>query len=146
MFMRMFLPALVGLMMIPTALLAGEGEDTPLVRQIAASPNRDVFETARWNEPIELASAGDAAEYFEADQLAALNAAVDWEQEAVLVFAWRGSGGDRMTAQTDADNPDTVRFLYTRGLTRDLRPHVYVFVLKQGVVWEVEAQRPGRGR
>ncbi|MEM9414534.1 MAG: hypothetical protein AAGA29_03530 [Planctomycetota bacterium] len=138
--------ALLGLMILPATSLAGDEAQEGIVRQVDAAPGQGIFDAASREEPLVLSSAEDAASHFEGEQLAALNEAVDWEDEAVLVFAWRGSGQDRMTAQTEAENPDTVRFVYTPGRTRDLRPHVYVYVLKQGVVWEVASERPGRGR
>ncbi|XAM00310.1 hypothetical protein OT109_02760 [Phycisphaeraceae bacterium D3-23] len=146
--LRFLIPALLGLLILPASSQAGddEGDSAAIVRQLDVSPGRDIFDSASRAEPLEIASAADAAAHFDADALAALNDAVDWETEHVMVFAWRGSGQDRMTAQVDADNPDTVRFVYTPGRTRDLRPHVYVYVVKQGVVWEVATGRPGPGR
>lgn len=137
--LRFLIPAMIGLLLLPAVLIAGD--DDTLVRRLDAVPGPTIFEAASRNEPAQIGSAEDAAEYFDAAQLALLNEQVDWDETSLLIFAWRGSGQDRMTAQTE---DDTVRFVYTPGRTRDLRPHVYVFAVQQGVVWEVVSERPGR--
>lgn len=66
----------------------------------------------------------------------ALTKQIDFKKEFALVFAWAGSGGDRIVPSV-AKGTD-VRFLYTPGLTRDLRQHLRVFAVKTGTEWKVE--------
>ena len=145
---RYLIPALLLLLALPSVSFGDES----IVVRVEAVPSQAVFDDASRSEPIELSSAEAAAAYFSGEQLTALNESVDWDTHSVLIFAWRGSGGDRMEAQVDADSPDEVRFVYTGGRTRDLRPHIYVYVLEQGVVWEVASpdrkprRDPGRDR
>lgn len=56
-------------------------------------------------------------------------------KRTALVFAWAGSGGDRITVGEVKD--DTVSLVYTRGLTRDLRQHLRVFTLPKGMKWQI---------
>lgn len=140
---RILVPALLllVLLMLPAVSF---GEDGEVVVRVEVQPTQKVFEDATRGAPIELASAEDAAAYFEGEQLEAINEQVDWETHSVLIFAWRGSGQDRMEVELIGDTSDEVRFVYRPGRTRDLRPHVYVFVLEQGVVWEVGGGPGGR--
>jgi len=138
---RTLIPALLVLLMLPAVSFA---EDDGVVERLDIGTTQAVFEDATRAEPIELSSAEDAAAYFEGEQLAALNEQVDWETHSVLIFAWRGSGQDRMDVEMIGDTSDEVRFVYRPGRTRDLRPHVYVFALEQGVVWEVGGGPGGR--
>ena len=65
---------------------------------------------------------------------------VDWEKQVVLVFRWSGSGQDQLETRTKGEEPVTVQFVYRRGRTRDLRPHLKLFVIERGVQWIVESR------
>lgn len=89
-------------------------------------------------EPIEIKSAEDLAKN---DQLKGaaddIKKQVDFSKEKLVFFAWGGSGRDKLVA--DEKTPGTFR--YTRGLTRDLRMHVHLFVVPKGAEVKV-----GEGR
>jgi len=53
---------------------------------------------------------------------------VDFAKQKVVFFAWAGSGQDKLTTIT-ADGKSEVVFSYERGLTKDLRSHLRLFVL-----------------
>jgi hypothetical protein len=53
---------------------------------------------------------------------------VDFAKEKLVVFAWGGSGGDRLAATLKADGK-TAEFSYTPGLTLDLHMHAKLFVV-----------------
>lgn len=61
---------------------------------------------------------------------------VDFSRNELLIFAWRGSGMDRVTLVDNAKGPD-VEFRYTRGRTRDLRQHIKGFAVAKGTKWKV---------
>ena len=64
---------------------------------------------------------------------------VNFRAQKVLYFRWSGSGGDKITYRTKKDKKDTqVHFLYTAGLTDDLRHHARVFAIRRGVEWTVK--------
>ncbi|MCI0642621.1 MAG: hypothetical protein L0Y72_27630 [Gemmataceae bacterium] len=62
---------------------------------------------------------------------------VDFEKHRVLYFGWSGSGQDRLLFEVDLE-AKTVVFHYKPGLTRDLRPHHYVFRLNKDLKWKVK--------
>ncbi len=53
---------------------------------------------------------------------------VDFAKEKLVLFAWSGSGGDRIAGAAGKDGK-TAEFTYTGGLTFDLRQHVKLFVV-----------------
>jgi hypothetical protein len=108
----------------------------PAITEIeGAKPNRSVFKDASLRAPLEIRSAEEAARHFGEDALAALKKQVDFEKQLVLIFAWRGSGQDRLTYAILDSNPEQVRFSYRPGRTRDLRPHLYLYALRTNVRW-----------
>ncbi|MEM9347670.1 MAG: hypothetical protein AAGB26_13745 [Planctomycetota bacterium] len=135
----LFLPVLICSLMF-TGLSSGlvdKAGDVPAVRTLAPSPNQEVFAVAKRNKPLELKSAKDAKPYFDADELKALGEAVDWDRQVVLVFAWRGSGQDKMEASVkETDDGELVQFRYKAGFSRDMRPHTYTYAVRKGVDWE----------
>ena len=67
----------------------------------------------------------------------ALAEKVDFAQQMVLVFAWRGSGQDKLDSQVAESYPEQITFLHTKGRTKDLRPHLEVYALRSNVKWTV---------
>lgn len=111
----------------------------PPIKQVAGvAPNATAFKTAEGHKPIVLRDAKTAAEFFAADALKTLLAKVDFEKQMVLVFAWRGSGGDRLESAVAESFPEQIFFTIKRGRTRDLRPHTAVYVLRSNVRWSVK--------
>ena len=79
----------------------------PAVKKIGAKevqPQRSVFEGRRWNNPLVLKTADEAAKHFDKTNLAKLNKQVDYDRQYVLLFAWGGSGGDRLTYEADGES------------------------------------------
>ena len=87
-------------------------------------------------KPIVIKSAEEAAKHFDAKGLAAIRKQVDFAQQTVLIFAWRGSGGDRLNYAVMESYPEQIVFKLKRGRTRDLRPHVYIYALRKNVTWK----------
>ena len=123
-----------------TAVAVGEAPDPkiPPVKQIKdAKPNKGIFKAATRKKPLVLKSVKDAAKHFDKDVLVKLKKQVDFKQQFVLVFAWQGSGGDKLTVSVAESFPEQVFFSYKAGLTDDLKRHVYVYVLRSNVKWRV---------
>ena len=104
-------------------------------------PKPSVFDAAGRGKPVTLRSAEDAAKHFSEDELAKLVKRVDFEQQIVLVFAWRGSGQDRLEHAVAESYPEQIFFTLKPGRTRDLRRHVKVFALRANVKWSVKIGR-----
>lgn len=102
------------------------------------SPERAAFAAAKRGEPLELKTAEAIAKYFGADAAAKLQQQVDLSEQVVLLFAWRGSGQDKLSYEVLESAPEQIRFHLKPGRTRDLRPHVRIFALRANVKWSVE--------
>jgi hypothetical protein len=115
---------------------AGLGPAMVEIPGVAA--NQGIFASATRSEPVVIRSQGEAAHHFGADERAKLVRLVDFSRQFILVFAWRGSGQDRMDAAVAESFPEKVFFRHLPGMTRDLRPHVRIFALRNGVTWRVD--------
>lgn len=100
-------------------------------------PKANVFKAGGRKKPIVIKSAEDAAKYFSKDAVAALMKQVSFEKQVVLVFAWRGSGQDKLTFAVAESFPEQIFFTLKPGRTRDLRPHVHIYALRSNVKWRV---------
>lgn len=63
---------------------------------------------------------------------------VDFNEQMLLIFRWEGSGGDKLGFTIAESYPEQISFSLQPGRTRDLRPHVKVFVLRNNVKWSVK--------
>jgi ADP-heptose:LPS heptosyltransferase len=118
------------------------GEPNPKVPTITVlddvRPNATVLKLAGRGKPIVLCSAEDAAKHFSEEELTKLKKQVDFEQQIVLVFAWHGSGQDRLKYTYEETYPENLLFTLYPGRTRDLRPHIKVYALRSNVKWSVK--------
>jgi hypothetical protein len=94
------------------------------------------FRHARPPHPTAVHSDDEAEAIFEGESLAALRKEVDFSKEQAVVFAWQGSGQDRIKADNGKSG---MLFDYEPGRTRDLRQHTVVFVLPKNDSWAVAA-------
>lgn len=124
----------------PGVETGGERVSEPIVA-LSLRPNDKAFMKSTAMKPLELKSAKAAADYFDEKSLATLTEKVDFEKQVVLVFAWRGSGQDKLTYAVAESFPEQIQYTYQRGLTRDLRPHTHVHVLRSNVKWQVKGGR-----
>lgn len=114
-------------------LVAGVALAQDPIVAIEAAPEKTVLANAAWNSPIVVTSQTDAAKHFGADALKTLAATVDFTKQSVLIFAWRGSGGDRLTYNVLESYPEQIRFSLERGRTKDLREHTKVYAVRSNV-------------
>ena len=76
-------------------MMAGMASAQEPIESIKVKPESSIFKNSNFNKPIVVKSKEEAAEHFGKKTIAALVKAVDFKKQFVLVFAWRGSGGDR---------------------------------------------------
>jgi hypothetical protein len=112
-------------------------ESLPIVEIRNVVPNQSVFKDARRDKPLVLQSEKDTAKYFGDKALKSLKKQVDFEKRKVLVFAWRGSGGDRLSFEVAKSRFEPVTFRILPGRTRDLGQHLRVFSLRAKGKWSV---------
>jgi len=131
--------------MAPAVVSAGEpapGAALPPVCEVKdLVPHPGVFDVATWRTPLVLDSAVGAAKHFDAGNMTALAKQADFATQVVLVFAWRGSGQDRLNVAVAESYPEQVFFTLRPGRTRDLREHVRIFALRKNVAWKVNAAK-----
>lgn len=127
------------LVILLVAAVAGEPDaKLPPIRPLdQPKPTQAVFKGARWNKPLEITTLEAAAPYFTEKALADLKAKIDFASQKLLIFAWRGSGQDRLTYAVAESYPEQIHFRLRRGRTRDLRPHLYMYILRANVRWSV---------
>lgn len=125
------------LLLLPLSISAAEPDAKipPIQMLKGVRPNSSVFKGSSRRKPLVIKSEKEAAEYFSKDALAALQKQVDFEQEVLLIFAWRGSGQDRLLFDVDESYPEQISFRYKPGRTKDLRQHLYLFALRSNVKW-----------
>jgi hypothetical protein len=93
-----------------------------------------VKKEGRLGEPTKITSKKELADAVpDKDAAASITKQVDFGKEFVVLFAWSGSGGDRLTMNQDKG----VVFTLKRGLTRDLRSHSKVFALPRGTKYRM---------
>ena len=112
----------------------------PIV-SIKVKPQSSIFKNSNFNKPIVVKSKEEAAKHFGKEAVASLVKAVDFKKQIVLVFAWRGSGGDRLNYTVAESFPEQISFSRQFGRTRDLRSHAKVFALRSNVKWSVAKGR-----
>jgi hypothetical protein len=121
--------AMLAVLFAGSAALA---EDKPAVKEIATKDLKLVFPQAgKATEPATITSADDLAKNAvvkgEAD---AIKKQIDFAKEKLVVFAWGGSGQDKLAADLKVeDKKATATFALTRGLTRDFRQHFHLYVV-----------------
>ena len=121
-----------------TVTCASANQGLPPIQKLkGAKPQPSVFKAASQKKPLVIRSQEDAAKHFSEQELAKLTKQVDFGKQVILVFAWRGSGQDRLEFNILESFPEQVVFQYKPGRTRDLRPHVYVYALRSNVKWRI---------
>ena len=135
--------ALIG-SILPILICSLLAADEP-IRELDIKPNEAAYRNrGRVPTPILVQSSQEAEPYFERRELARLLEQVDFKKQFVLVYAWRGSGQDRLEYDVAESYPEQIVFRYTPGRTRDLRPHSRVYVLRSNVRWTTPDGRPGQ--
>ncbi|GAB4138914.1 MAG: hypothetical protein Tsb009_07460 [Planctomycetaceae bacterium] len=134
------LPAyVVSVLFISVCDAAAPNPKIPPIKRITnVKPGRDIFKVSNRKKPLVIKSKKEAIKHFSKAEVAKLAKQVDFKQQFVLIFAWRGSGQDKMQTVVLESYPEQIHFSYKPGRTRDLRPHVYIFALRSNVKWKVQ--------
>lgn len=141
---RVSLLLLAGVLALAPWARAEESDLPPIRRIEGVEPLAKVFEDSGRAKPLVLRSAKEAVEYFGEKALEKLTGAVDFDKQVVLVFAWRGSGQDRLEYDVAESFPEQVMFSFTPGRTKDLRPHVRIYALRANVKWRFKGDGKGK--
>jgi len=112
----------------------------PIV-ELKVTPEKSVFKNSAWNKPLVIKSQDEAARHFGKDALDTIARKVDFKKQIVLVFAWQGSGGDKLEYSILESFPEQIPFSLRPGVTDDIRSHSRVFALRSNVRWSVKVPR-----
>jgi hypothetical protein len=77
---------------------------------------------------------------FPADSAEKLKKELDFEKDKLIVFAWNGSGRDRLTGALTPGPVPLAAFQYTPGLTFEWRQHARLFVVPRGADIRLSAE------
>jgi hypothetical protein len=110
-------------------------DDKPAVKEIPTKDLKVAFlKGGNATKPTEIKTADELAKSAALKDAAdAIKKQVNFEKEKLVLFSWGGSGRDKITADEKA--PGT--FKLTRGLTRDYRMHIHLFVVPKDAVVKV---------
>lgn len=111
--------------------------DTSLSPLENAVPNQSAFKDGSPLVPKQIKTAEDIVKYFGKEQAKVIGKKVDLKRQMILVFAWRGSGGDQLDYDLAKSKPPIYRFRFVHGETDDLRKHAYVYVAGLKAKWTV---------
>ena len=127
------------MLMFATAVFNAETSATaeemlPPIQDITdIKANEEIWKVAKRGVPLTFRSKSEAARYFAEPQLKLLLKKVDFQKQTLLVFAWRGSGQDKMTYTITESFPEQITFKILPGRTRDLRSHLKIYALRKNV-------------
>jgi len=127
--------AVAALFLAVTLTPAEEKKVSPAITDLA-NDKADKVETEKGKatEPITVASEKELEKAIPDEatrkRIAKL---VDFKEQKLLVFAWQGSGQDKLTYSVAESYPEQLMFSYTVGKTDDLRKHVKLYVVRNNV-------------
>ena len=127
--------------MVAACMMTGIASAQEPIVPIKAVPENSIFKNSNFNKPIVVKSKEEAAKHFGKKAVASLVKAVDFKKQFVLIFAWRGSGGDQLNYTVAESFPEQISFSRQFGRTRDLRSHTKVFALRSNVKWSVQGRK-----
>ena len=105
----------------PHLVFAQSTKVPPVIKLTQVKAKRDVLDSASRDKPLILLNADAARKYFDRDAMKLVDQKVDFDQQVLMVFAWRGSGQDELRPTVLESFPEQLRFQYIGGRTRDLR-------------------------
>jgi hypothetical protein len=125
--------------------LAADDKDKPAIRVIPTKDLKVMFPAkANVKEPTIIASTDELAKSpIVKDAADDLKKQIDFAKDKLVVFAWAGSGQDKLASDLKSEDKKTIaEFTLTRGLTRDLRRHIHLFAVpKDAEVKFVDAKK-----
>jgi hypothetical protein len=114
-------------------------ESPPVVVEIKPAPFAPGLKIGRFGKPVEIGSAEALKELnLDEQRQKKLQEQVNFDQQTLLVFAWSGSGQDRIQFESNDESPVEIVFTRKPGRTRDLRRHVRAFAIPKEAKWSVK--------
>ncbi|VTT97690.1 unnamed protein product [Gemmataceae bacterium] len=117
---------------------AARAEDKPVVREIPTADLKVTFpEQGKAGVPTVIETADDLAKSpVLKDAAEAVAKLVDFKTEKLVLFAWAGSGQDKLALTAKEVDKKTVLVTeYAPGRTRDLRQHVKLYAVPKAAAF-----------
>ncbi|WP_439626903.1 hypothetical protein [Gemmata sp.] len=117
---------------------AAGAEEKPTVREIPTADLKVTFpEQGKAGVPTVIETADDLAKSpVLKDAAGAIAKVVDFKTEKLVLFAWAGSGQDKLTlAAKEAGTATVLVTEYAPGRTRDLRQHVKLYAVPKAAAF-----------
>jgi hypothetical protein len=130
----------VALTLLASVALADEKKMTDTIREIAVD-KADKIESkpGAAKKPTKITTAEELEKQIPDEATRKrLAKEVDFTTHTLLVFAWKGSGKDKIEYSILQSDPPQIEFTFTQGLTDDYRSHVKLFAVKNGLKWAVK--------
>jgi len=131
----------LALLFVVTAAAVGEDKPVgqPLIEVTLGESDKLAIKPGKWAAPSKIATTAELEKLVaDKETRATITKAVDFKSHDLLVFAWQGSGGDKLEYTVAESYPEQVRFTLTRGLTKDLRTHTKLFAVRKNVKWSTK--------
>ncbi len=130
----------LGVLALLIAFGFASAEDKPKTGLVVPIPldkaDKVEAKSGEWDRPHPISDADDLKKFVpDAATRKKVMDAIDFKTHVLLVFAWQGSGGDRLAAAVTEDVPQEVRFALKAGATDDTRQHVQLFAVKKEARW-----------
>lgn len=125
------------LVALAASLTTFAGEPGKL-REIDAKGAKIEFEKGKVTAPKMIASADELDKALPGAE--GIKKQVDFTKDKLVLFAWGGSGGDKLSAKL-SDDGKLVTFNYQGGLTRDFRRHVHLFAIPKNAEIKIVGAR-----
>jgi hypothetical protein len=132
------------LIAIALGSLAFAADDKPAVKEIPTKDLKiDFGKGGKATEPSTYTTAEEVEKSPALGKSAGeIKKQVDFEKEKLVLFLRGGSGQDKLAAELKtADKKSTAIFTLTRGLTRDFRQHIHLFVVPKDAEVKVDAAK-----
>ena len=81
------------------------------------------------NAPVVIKSMEEANKHLTRASMEKLAELVDFKKQQIAIFAWQGSGQDRLNGHLAAGDGAAVRFHYSPGWSADLRTHNAIYAM-----------------
>jgi len=106
---------------------------SPIIEITSVRTNETVFDKSSAMKPLQIQNKEELKEYLAPGQISNFDL-VNFDRQQILIFAWRGSGQDKLSYTVESSKD--VKFSLQRGRTRDLRSHVKIYAVRLDVVLE----------
>ncbi len=113
------------------------GKEIPALKEVKSQIKPESFsklvKVSTAKKPLEIGGKAELAKFFSEKEVNKLVGEIDFSTQKMIVFAWRGSGRDKIDFVILESFPEKVSFSYKMGRTRDLRSHVKIYALRKNV-------------